>query len=153
MIEGQPLPAIDDPLDRAFWEKARQGVLVIQACASCGEQRFPPRPMCPHCQSESIAWQEDAGDATVWSFASPRPPLLPAFEAMAPYVTVIGALASNPAIRIAGMVIASDEASPTGLGPGDVAIGQPIQIHFREVAPGCALPFWRLESSSLEYLR
>lgn len=152
MIEGLPLPATDDPLDREYWDAARAGRLVVQACGACGVQRFPPRPMCPHCQSESVVWQEDGGAATIWSFATPRPPLLPAFEAMAPYITVIGALDSNPAIRIAGMAIPANGGSPTGLGPDDVAIGQPIRIAFREAAPGCALLFWQLGPRDQEAL-
>ncbi|OCC25609.1 hypothetical protein MB02_02985 [Croceicoccus estronivorus] len=144
MIEGMPLPATDDPLDREFWSKARDGKLVVQACGDCGTSRFPPRPMCPHCQSENVTWRDDPGTATIWSFATPRPPLLPAFEAITPYITVIGALDSDPMIRIAGMAVTGADDAFTGLTAEDVEIGQPLTIHFQTVSPDCALPVWRL---------
>ncbi|WP_374596161.1 Zn-ribbon domain-containing OB-fold protein [Sphingosinicella sp.] len=144
MIETIPLPATDDPLDRPFWSNALEGRLVIQACAVCGEMRFPPRPMCPHCQSEDSIWNEVAPEGAVWSFACPARPLLPAFEAMAPYVTIIGALGAHPAIRIAGMAAAGDAGSVTGLTADDVRIGQPVRLLFRQVSADCALPFWHL---------
>ena len=141
MIEGMPLPATDDPLDREFWARARDGRLVVQSCGQCGAQRFPPRPMCPCCQSEEVVWRADPGGGRIWSFATPRPPLLPAFEAMLPYVVIVGALDSDPAIRIVGMM---------DVGPGDrpdddaITIGRPIHLVFKAVGDGCALPFWRL---------
>ena len=41
-----------------FWEYAAQGELRVQACADCGELRFPPRPCCPHCQSFACEWRQ-----------------------------------------------------------------------------------------------
>lgn len=144
MIEGLPLPDTCDPLDRVFWDNALVGRLMLQACGGCGTVRFPPRPMCPHCQSESVTWQVDSGDATIWSFAVPSAPLLPAFEAMTPYVTVIAELTSNPAIRIAGMAVRGDD-DPMGLTAADVVVGQGVTACFRTVASACSLVFWRLD--------
>ena len=47
------LPAARDrPGDRRRSGRRRpRGELRMQACASCGRLRFPPRPMCPWCQS------------------------------------------------------------------------------------------------------
>lgn len=146
MIEGLPLPATDNPLDQPFWHAARDGRLVVQACGDCGEAPFPPRPMCPCCQSEEVQWIEDDGAATVWSFATPRPPLLPAFEAMLPYITVIGALRSNPAIRIAGMAI--DAGGQTALDADAIAIGQPLCMEFHVVSESVALPLWRIAAGA-----
>ncbi len=144
MIDDIPLPSTDDPLDRVFWENARHHRLVVQACASCGDMRFPPRPMCPHCQSEDVVWEQVSGEGVVWSFASPRTPLLPAFEALTPYVTIIGALKENPQIRMAGMAVRDERGEVTGVTANDVTIGQPIRIQFRQVSEDCTLPFWRL---------
>lgn len=144
MIEGAPLPATDDPLDRDFWAAARQEKLVVQACADCGEWRFPPRPMCPHCQSENAVWKEVSGEGVVWSFAIPRSPLLPAFEALTPYVTIIGALKENPEIRIAGMAVKGDDGDARGVTEEDVNIGQTIKVEFKSVSEDCSVPCWRI---------
>jgi uncharacterized protein len=145
MIEGLPLPSLDDPLDHAFWAAAAEGRLVVQACSACGEARFPPRPMCPHCQSEDCKWVEDDGAGHVWSFAAPRSPLLPAFEALLPYVTILATLESNPKIRIAGMAVGADGETSTGITASDIRIGQPARLRFRAVAANCALPVWQID--------
>ncbi|WP_252258579.1 Zn-ribbon domain-containing OB-fold protein [Erythrobacter aurantius] len=144
MIEGLPLPSVDDPLDQPFWAAAIKGRLVVQLCDQCGETRFPPRPMCPSCQSEVSEWVEDGGEAQVWSFAAPQPPLLPAFEAMLPYVTVLGALDSHPHIRIAGMAVGADGETSTGITAADIQIGQPVQLRFRRATDESALPVWQI---------
>ena len=45
------LDPVTDADGAPFWEYAARGELRVQACADCGELRFPPRPCCPHCQS------------------------------------------------------------------------------------------------------
>ena len=146
MIDGLPLPKVDDPLDQAFWAAALEGRLVVQTCSGCGEARFPPRPMCPHCQSEDCHWVEDDGAGHVWSFATPQSPLLPAFEAMLPYVTVLGTLASNPQIRVAGMAVGADGKTSIGIEASSIRIGQPARLRFRRATDSCALPVWQFNS-------
>ncbi|MDX3567434.1 zinc ribbon domain-containing protein, partial [Streptomyces scabiei] len=53
-------PAVDED-GAPFWEYAARGELRIQACADCGELRFPPRPCCPHCRSFATTWRRVGG--------------------------------------------------------------------------------------------
>lgn len=144
MIETRPLPATGNPLDQPFWSAAYDDRLMMQTCGSCSEMRFPPRPMCPQCQSEACAWQDVSREGVIWSFASPRSPLLPAFEALAPFVTIIGALRAHPAIRIAAMALKDEHGEVTGITADDIMIGQPVQLLFRRITADCALPYWLL---------
>ncbi|MFQ5668578.1 MAG: Zn-ribbon domain-containing OB-fold protein, partial [Candidatus Binatia bacterium] len=107
MIEDYPLPSTDDPVDAPFWEATRRGELAVQRCTICGMRRFPPRPMCPACESFDHTWQAMSGKGRVWSFAVPHPPLLPAFEALAPYNVILVELEEDPSIRIVGNLVAS----------------------------------------------
>ena len=47
---GSSCPRVDEESE-GFWEGTARGELRLQACGSCGILRFPPRVMCPHCQS------------------------------------------------------------------------------------------------------
>ena len=87
-------PVIDDD-GAPFFEYAARGELRMQTCGDCGEVRFPPRPMCPHCQSTASEWKLMSGHGTVWSFAVPHPPLLPDYAAVAPYPVVVVELAED----------------------------------------------------------
>ncbi|WP_241267387.1 zinc ribbon domain-containing protein, partial [Streptomyces scabichelini] len=46
-MPGELLSPVLDDDGAPFWEYAARGELRIQACADCGELRFPPRPCCP----------------------------------------------------------------------------------------------------------
>ncbi len=102
------LEPVPDAVSAGFWAACARGELTVQTCDGCGTRRFPPGPMCPNCQSVSWTWSPIAGDGTVWSFVVPHPPLLPAYAAIAPYVTAVVELAVDPAIRMVGPLVRLD---------------------------------------------
>ena len=124
------LPAIDE--DTApFWEAARRGELVMQGCASCGRLRFPPRPMCPHCQSLDTTWSPVSGRGTVWSFVVPHPPLLPAYEAWAPFNVILVELDEDSTLRLTGNLLASPDGHVNEIDPATIRIGERVRVVFR----------------------
>ena len=139
MIEDPPLPELD--ADTApFWEASCRGELVIQGCSSCDRLRHPPRPMCPYCQSLDSTWRPMSGDATVWSYVVPHPPLLPAFMPYAPYNVCVVTLVEDPLIRLVGSVIESAGAAINSVDPATIEIGMPVRVVFEQVADDVALP-------------
>src|SRR5690349_23737047 len=50
------LPISATPRTKPFWDAAREHRLVLLQCASCGEFRHPPRPICPYCASFDGQW-------------------------------------------------------------------------------------------------
>jgi hypothetical protein len=133
------LPVIDED-SGPFWEAARRGELVMQRCASCGRLRFPPRPMCPHCQSTDVTWSPMSGRGTIWSFAVPHPPLLPAYAELAPYNVVVVALEEDPTLRLVGNLVTSADGPINEL--LDIAIGAPVRVVFAKVSDDVSLPRW-----------
>lgn len=142
MIEGIPLPSTDDPLDAPYWDATRRGELVVQTCRSCGQRRFPPRPMCPHCQSLEHTWQRMAGTGRIWSFVIPHPPLLPVFAQLAPYNVIVVELADDPSIRMVGNLVASATGAINEVDPATIKIGAPVRVVFDRVADDVVLPRW-----------
>ncbi|MDX3053448.1 zinc ribbon domain-containing protein, partial [Streptomyces scabiei] len=94
-------PAVDED-GAPFWEYAARGELRIQACADCGELRFPPRPCCPHCRSFATTWRRVGGRGRIWSYVLPHPPLLPDYPEQAPSNVVLAELAAAPPTRLDG---------------------------------------------------
>jgi len=144
MIEGIPLPSTDDPLDAPYWEAARRGALVVQACRSCSVRRFPPRPMCPACQSIDYEWQRMSGNGRIWSFVLPHPPLLPAFAKVAPYNVIVVELADDPSIRMVGNLVTSDAGEINEVDPTTITIGAPVRVVFQPVTDDVVLTRWVL---------
>lgn len=71
-----------------------------------------------------------SGLATVWSFVVAHPPLLPAYEAIAPYPVVTVELDEEPTLRLVGNLVPEPEASPGETDPGTIAIGRRVRAAF-----------------------
>ncbi|MEU9986099.1 Zn-ribbon domain-containing OB-fold protein [Streptomyces sp. NPDC007971] len=113
-----------------FWEYAARGELRVQACADCGETRFPPRPCCPHCQSFAGEWRPVSGRGRVWSYVVPHPPLLPDYAEQAPYNVVVVELEEAPRIRLVGNLVSRAGAPLDSLDPQRIRIGARVQAVF-----------------------
>src|SRR5438067_8940293 len=140
MIQGAPLPAVTED-SAGFWEGTAAGELRVQRCSNCGRLRFPPRPMCPYCNSLDHEWTPMSGQGRIWSFVVPHPPLLPAFAELAPYNVVVVAIDEEPTIRLVGNLVASEDGPINEVDPAAIEIGQPVRVVFQEVGD-VALPRW-----------
>lgn len=134
MIGERPLPQPDED-SAPYWQGCHEGELRIQRCLPCGHLRFPPRPMCPRCQSMKGDWVRVSGRGTVYSFVRCHPPLLPAFQERAPLLVVLVELEEGEDLRLVGNWLDDD--------PEDVAIGTPVEVAFERVGDGLCLPQWR----------
>ena len=134
MIASRPLPQPDDAT-APYWEGCREGELRMQRCGRCRHLRFPPRPMCPRCQSLESDWVPLSGRGTVYSFVFCHPPLLPAFQERAPLLVVLVELEEGEDLRILGNWMDDD--------PESVEIGTPVEVCFEVVSDEITLPQWR----------
>ena len=64
MNPPRPRPRLDDE-NRAFWTGGKDGKLYITRCRYCGEYSHPPKPICRHCHSESVAPDAVAGTGVI----------------------------------------------------------------------------------------
>ncbi|MCC9710357.1 OB-fold domain-containing protein [Streptomyces sp. MNU76] len=133
-------PVVDDD-GAPFWEYAARGELRVQACADCGEFRFPPRPCCPHCRSFATEWRRVSGRGRIWSYVRPHPPLLPDYAEQAPYHVVLVELADAPRIRLVGNLVSGPGARLDSVPTERIRIGARVQVVFTSTG----LPQWVLE--------
>jgi uncharacterized protein len=138
---GFLLPDLDDEVSAPFWGGTARGELLVQRCTECGRLRMPPRPMCPHCRSLAVSWEPMSGRGTVWSFAVPHPPLLPAYQELAPYNVVVVAIDEDPTIRFVGNLVSADDAPLDSVDPAGIEIGEPVSVVFARI-DDVHLPRW-----------
>jgi uncharacterized protein len=141
MITGAPLPAVSED-SAGFWEGTAAGELRIQRCTNCGRLRFPPRPMCPQCNSLAYEWTAMSGRGRIWSFVVPHPPLLPAFAELAPYNVVVVELDEDPTIRLVGNLLDSPDGAINDVDPSTIRIGEPVRVVFQPAGEDVVLPRW-----------
>jgi uncharacterized protein len=135
------LPDVEDPDTAEFWAGCARGDLLVQTCASCGLRRMPPRPMCPRCRSLKFRWDEVSGRGTIWSFIVPHPPLLPAYQQLAPYNAIVVALDEDPGLRMVGNLVERPDGAINEVDPATIRIGDPVRVVFQQVGD-VVLPRW-----------
>jgi len=131
---AKPLP-YPDAETKPYWDWAKQHELRMQRCADCSEVRFPPRPMCPACNSMRDEWVPMSGTGTIYSWVVIHPPVLPAFAADAPYAVVLVQLDDDPTLRLVGTV--------SDIEPAALAAGIAVEVWFDDVTDDISLPRWR----------
>jgi uncharacterized OB-fold protein len=127
---GDFLVPPDDEETDSFWEGTAAGELRMQACRSCGRLRFPPRVMCPHCQTTERQWMPVSGRGTIWSYVVPHPPLLPAYAPYAPFPVITVTLEEDPTLRLVGNLLARADGPINEIDPATIAIGEPVRVVF-----------------------
>lgn len=127
--EGFLVPLGDEETD-GFWEGTAVGELRLEACGNCGRLRFPPRVMCPHCQSTERSWRPVSGRGTIWSFVVSHPPLLPAYAAFAPFPVITVTLEEDPALRMVGNILRTPDGPINAIDPATIVIGEAVVAVF-----------------------
>jgi uncharacterized OB-fold protein len=97
--------------------------------------------MCPHCRSLELRWEAMSGRGTIWSFIVPHPPLLPAYQELAPYNVVVVALEEDPTIRFVGNLVTEPDGAINEIDPATIAIGDAVLVVFHRVED-VVLPLW-----------
>jgi uncharacterized protein len=114
----------------AFWSAAAEGRLVVERCAACGAESFPPRGMCRSCRGRAMVPVEITGPGTVYSFTVNYQRWLP--DLPVPYTVVLAEFPDHPGVRVAGRL--------RGCPPEAAAIGLVVDVGFEPGPGGFAIP-------------
>lgn len=127
-----PLPDLDDPTMRPFWEGCRAGKLLVQRDPSSGAYQWPPKPR--SFARGRLEWVEASGRGRVFSYVVAHEPFLPAFRHLLPLVLVLVELDEGP--RLVGYMV--------GCTPAQVDFGMPVRVRFKRLDERVVLPVWEL---------
>lgn len=135
-----PAPRTQDPLDETFWSYCRRRELRFQRCEGCGVWRFLPRYMCAQCGSPEFTWSESRGRGVLYTWTVIHQAMHPAFAQDVPYVAAVVELEEG--VRLATRLTACD--------PGDLRLGLPVRLAFRDLGEGVFAPWFELVESTAE---
>lgn len=133
---AKPLPAMQG-LTEQFYSWCARGELRFQRCSSCQAWRHVPRELCAECGSWRWSWEPSSRRGVVFTWTVVERPLHAAFVEDLPYACVVAEMQEGVRL-LAGM----SEGSPP-----QPQIGQALEVVFETVAPGIALPKFRLSES------
>jgi uncharacterized OB-fold protein len=129
----KPLPRIT-PLNRPFWDYARQSILALQVCDACDDVHFPESPVCPRCLGTEQSWRPASGKGILESWVDFHHAYWDGFKDELPYRACLVRLDEGPLI-ISNLV--GDDASPK--------IGARLRVVFERVSAEITLPKFTLD--------
>lgn len=129
----KPLPVLE-PLSRPFWEHARRGQLVVQACGSCGHLHMPPTCVCPQCLGKELVWKQVSGRGKLVSWVVFHRAYWPAFKSELPYNVCLVQLDEGP--LFVSNLIDADAAA--------LEVGKSVTVTFDRVTDEVTLPKFEL---------
>ena len=124
MSEGfpRPLPKVEG--DAApYWRALAAGRIELPRCRACGTTVFYPRPFCPACLTDDVAWEPVDGRGTVYAFTVVHKPTNPWFFDQAPYVYAIVELPCG--VRLPTRIV--------GCPPEAVRVGDRVEPVFERI--------------------
>ena len=138
MTEPQAtMPPLPDPdaMTQFFWDGTNERRLMILRCQKCAHYIHFPRPVCDRCLSEDLAPEQVSGKGTLYTYSIPMQPIDPYYVERVPYVYALVELEEEANLKLQTNIIDCPE--------DQLEIGMPVEVVFREVAPGVTLPYFK----------
>ena len=129
----KPLPNLNNPRSRPFWEAAKRHELSMQRCPSCGYVRYPAGRYCPECLEQNDERVTLSGHGTIWSFGVYHHVFNQNFREDVPYNVALVELEEGPRL-ITNIVGVPNEA---------IRIGMPVEAVFDDVTDEVTLVKFR----------
>ncbi len=125
-------PPAAEGMSGEFYALAAKGKLHVQRCRGCSVFRHPPRYMCAECGSAEWEWAPVSGRGRIFSWTVTHNALDPAWQAEAPYASVIVTLEEGA--RIVGGL--------RGLEPGKLVFDLPVEVEIEPAGENSAFIYF-----------
>jgi uncharacterized OB-fold protein len=116
-----------------FWDAVRAHRLLIRRCDACDEYHFYPRPFCPKCWSDEVAWVDASGRATLYTWSVVHSNDLPPWPERVPYVAAVVDLEEGPRL-MTNVVDCEFDA---------LQVGMPLEVSFHATSDTITIPVFR----------
>lgn len=144
-----PIPDLEWPVLRPYWEAAGRRELRLPRCSACEKFNWYPQAACAGCGARDFAWVRLSGRAVLFSWAVVRRALHPALAPLQPYVCAIVQIEEDPDVRIVTRLLDAV--------PEQLEIGARLEVRFEDfgypaIRTGVTGPFFivRVDLSSEE---
>ena len=121
------------PETQHYWDGAKAGELLLQACDECAHVYFPPRPFCPKCASRKVSIKKASGRGTLYSYVINHRPAAPGFTP--PYAIAVVALEEGP--RMMSNIIDCPQT------PEALVLDMALEVAFETIDDKLTLPVFK----------
>ena len=131
----RPIPVPDD-LTKPFWEAAKQEVLALQHCQSCGSYNHPPYPICLNCMSTDLKFEPVSGKGTIYAYTIMYHTGDQRFAPVVPYASIVVEMDEAKDCLLAGNLL--------GAPYTEAKVGRRVEVVFEKLNDDVNLPQFRL---------
>jgi uncharacterized OB-fold protein len=131
----RPIP-VPNEWTKPFWEHAKNEVLALQRCQSCGHLQHPPYPTCTQCMGIALKFEPVEGKGKIYAYTIMYHTGDKRFASAVPYASIIVELDAAPGALMAGNLL---EAEYT-----EAKVGRRVEVLFQKLNDDITLPQWRL---------
>ncbi len=128
MLRDMPVP-VPNHDTQEFWDACANGELLLPSCGNCDHFRWPPGPMCPHCQTLGTKWVPSTGEGSIYSWTVVSNPPGPGLDADIPYLLALVEMSEGP--RLIGNVLDCP--------PDDIFAGMRVRTVFEPISDEIAI--------------
>ena len=136
----RPIP-VPNEWTKPFWEAAKQGVLALQRCQSCGHFQHPPYATCVNCISTALTFKPVPGKGAIYSYTIMYHAGDKRFAAAIPYASIIVELDDAKGALLAGNLL---DAPYT-----EARVGRRVEVVFQKLNDDITLPQFRLAKDEM----
>ena len=86
------------------------GRLCFPYCAHCQRFHWYPMPLCPHCQSSRLRWQQVSGSGTLYSWTEIHHAFDARYQGPLPYIVGLIDVRDAPGVRLVCNLVATSTA-------------------------------------------
>ena len=131
----RPIP-VPNEWTKPFWEAARNGVLALQRCQSCGRFQHPPYPTCVNCIGIDLRFEPVAGRGSIYAYTIMYHTGDRRFAPAVPYASIIVELDDAPGALMAGNLLGAEYT--------EAKVGRRVEVVFQPLNDDITLPQFRL---------
>jgi uncharacterized OB-fold protein len=135
----RPIP-VPNELSKPFWDAARQHVLAMQRCQSCGHFQHPPYPTCVNCMGIDLKFEPVEGKGAIYAYTIMYHVGDKRFASAVPYASIIVELDQAPGTLMAGNLLNAPYT--------EAKVGRRVEVTFEKLTDEITLPQFRLASET-----
>jgi uncharacterized protein len=131
----RPIP-VPNEWTKPFWDAAKQGVLALQRCQSCGHFQHPPYATCVECIATDLQFEAVRGSGTIYAYTVMYHTGDKRFASAVPYASIIVELDDAPGALLAGNLLEAEYSA--------AKVGRRVEVVFEKLTDDITLPQFRL---------
>ena len=100
-----------NPEFAAHFEHLAAARLCFPCCADCQRFHWYPMPLCPHCQSSRLSWQQVSGRGTLYSWTEIHHAFDVRYHGPLPYIVALIDVNDAPGVRLVCNLVGASSAA------------------------------------------